>query len=86
MTKLSTVQTARKVQMIANQLQVNELYNNFKSEYFVGASESGKALPVTTDAAVNLMNFKDGTQLKVRNINAQTLILPAPSNSGLDIA
>lgn len=86
MTKLSTVQTARKVQMIANQLQVNELYNNFKSEYFVGASESGKALPVTTDAVVNTMTFKDGTQLKVRNINAQTLILPAPSNLGLDIA
>lgn len=86
MTKLSTVQTARKVQMIANQLQVNELYNDFKSEYFVGMAESGKALPASTDAVVNIIQFKDGTQLKVRNINAQTLLVPAPSNSGLNIA
>lgn len=77
--------TSRKVGIIANNMAGNELYSSLKDEYFTGTALSGKALPVSTIDEVNILNF-GAFKLYSYNIAAQTLLVPAASATGLNIA
>ena len=82
MAELTLKQTSRKSRDLNR--EASWVYDNF-TDRAIGAGPLGNVLPVTTDALCNVVRTPNST-LYCNNINAQTLMCPTSTGTGLLIS